>query len=124
MILALEMKIEHLIITGDYELVINHVTQKYKIKKERLKMCAKRVNELMESFSSFNLSFIPRERNQKADSLAVTASLFNLDDLQDKNTFQVKIIVKTYIPDNQEYLKVSDNDDELNDFFSNSGEVE
>jgi hypothetical protein len=28
MILALEMKIEHLIITGDFELVINHVTQK------------------------------------------------------------------------------------------------
>jgi ribonuclease HI len=92
MILALEMKIEHLIITGDSELVINHVTQKYKIKKERLKLYAKRVNELMESFSSFNLSFIPRERNQKDDSLAVVASLFNPDDFQDKNTFQVKRI--------------------------------
>jgi hypothetical protein len=124
MILALEMKIEHLIITGDYELVINHVTQKYKIKKERIKMHAKGVNELMESFSSFNLSFIPRERNQKAYSLAVSASLFNLDDLQDKNTFHVKIFFRPSIPDNQEYLKVFENDEELNEFFSNSGEVE
>jgi ribonuclease HI len=42
MILALEMKIEHLIITGDSELVINHVTQKYKIKKERAKIVCKK----------------------------------------------------------------------------------
>jgi hypothetical protein len=33
MILAHEMKIEHLIVTGDSELVINQVTQRYKIKK-------------------------------------------------------------------------------------------
>jgi ribonuclease HI len=65
MILALEMKIEHLIINGDSELVINQITQKYKIKKERLKLYVKRVNELMESFSSFNISFVPREQNQK-----------------------------------------------------------
>jgi hypothetical protein len=32
--LALQMKIEHLIITGDSELVINHIRKKYKIKKE------------------------------------------------------------------------------------------
>jgi ribonuclease HI len=33
-ILAQEMKIEHLIVTGDSELVINQVTQRYKIKKK------------------------------------------------------------------------------------------
>jgi ribonuclease HI len=101
MILALEMKIENLIITGDSELVINHITKKYKIKKERLKLYAKRVNELMDSFSSFNISFIPRERNQKANSLALVASLFNPDDLQNKNTFQVKRIFRPSVPDNQ-----------------------
>jgi len=51
MILALKMKIEHLIIIDDSELVINHVTQKYKIKKERLKFYVKRVIELMDSYS-------------------------------------------------------------------------
>jgi ribonuclease HI len=50
MILAQEMNIKHLIMTGKYELVINKVTHKYKIKKERLKLYFKRVNELMESF--------------------------------------------------------------------------
>jgi hypothetical protein len=52
MILAQEMKIEHLIVTGDSELVINQVTQRYKIKKERLKLYFKGVTELMEYFSS------------------------------------------------------------------------
>jgi hypothetical protein len=32
--------------------------------------------ELTDSFNSFNISFIPRENNQKVDSLEVDASLF------------------------------------------------
>jgi ribonuclease HI len=56
MILAQEMKIDHIIVTGNFELVINQVTQRYKIKKERLKLYFKRVNELMEAFDSFNIS--------------------------------------------------------------------
>ena len=41
MILALEMNIEHLIITGDSKLVINQVIQRYKIKNKKLKLCQK-----------------------------------------------------------------------------------
>jgi ribonuclease HI len=58
------MKVEHLIVTGDSDLVINQVTQRYKIKKERIKLYFKRVNKFMESFNSFNISFIPRYKNQ------------------------------------------------------------
>jgi hypothetical protein len=47
MIFVQEMKIEHLVVTSDSELVINQVTQRYKIKKERLKLYFKRVNKLM-----------------------------------------------------------------------------
>jgi ribonuclease HI len=63
MILAQELKIEHPIVIGNSDLVINQVTQRYKIKKERLKLYFKRVNELMEAFNSFNISFIPRDSN-------------------------------------------------------------
>jgi ribonuclease HI len=75
MILAQGMKIEHLIVTRDSELVINQITQKYKIKKERLKLYFKRVNEPMESFSSFNICFIIRDNNHKVNSLALADSL-------------------------------------------------
>ena len=75
MIIAQKMRIEHLIVTSDFELVINQVTQRYIINKERLKLYFKRVNELMEYFSSFNISFIPRDKNQKVYSLAMATSL-------------------------------------------------
>jgi ribonuclease HI len=39
--LALEIKIEHLRVTNDYELVINHIKKKCKIKKEKLKFMRK-----------------------------------------------------------------------------------
>jgi ribonuclease HI len=74
--------------TGNSELVINQVTQRYNIKKERLKLYFKRVNELMEAFSSFNISFIPRDKNRKTDSLALVASLSNPNDVQSKTSFK------------------------------------
>jgi ribonuclease HI len=85
MILSQGMIIEHLIVTGDSYLVINQFTQKYKIKKERLKLYFKRVNELMESFNYFNIAFIPRDKNHKADYLALAAS--NPNDVLSKTSF-------------------------------------
>ena len=41
MILAQEMKIKHLIVTGDSELVINQVTKRYKIKRKDLSCISK-----------------------------------------------------------------------------------
>ena len=98
------MKIEHLVVTGGSELMINQVTQRYKIKKERLKLYFKRVNELMESFSSFNIYFIPRDKNHKEDSLALAASLSNPDDIQRKTPFQVERVFQLSLPDHIEYL--------------------
>jgi hypothetical protein len=58
----------------------------------------------MESFSSFNISFIPGDKNQKADLLALAASLSNPDDIQRKTYFQVERAFRPYVPDNMEYL--------------------
>jgi len=80
------MKIEHLIVIGDSELVVNQVTLRYKIEKEGLKLYFKRVNELMEYSISFNIYFIPRDKNHKEDSLAFATSLSNLDDTQIKTS--------------------------------------
>jgi ribonuclease HI len=56
------MEVENLVVTSDSELVINHIRKKYKIKKENLKNYARRFCEDMDSFNSFNISFIPREK--------------------------------------------------------------
>jgi hypothetical protein len=77
----------------------------------------------MNSFSSFNISFIPRDKNQKADSLVVVAYLFNPDDSQSQNTFQVKRIFRPSVPDNQDYLQVFENDEELDEFLADTSDV-
>jgi hypothetical protein len=98
-------------------LVINHIKRRYKIKKEKLKHYARRVWEIIDSFNSFNISFVPQEKNQKVDSLAVATSLFNTDDSQNQNTFHVKTIFRPSIPDNQEYWKVFENDEHIANFL-------
>jgi len=65
--------------------------------------------EIIHYFISFNISFVPREKNKKVESLAVTTSLFNKDDSQNQNPFHVKTIFRPLIPDNQEYWKVFEN---------------
>jgi hypothetical protein len=124
MILSQEMKVEHLVVTGELELVINQVTQSYWIKKERLKLYFKRVNELMESFISFNITSIPRDKNHKADSLALVASLSNPDDVQRKTYFQVERYFQPYVPDNVEYFQVFENDEQMEYFLLKDNDEE
>ena len=67
----------------------------------------------MEYFISFNISFILRDKNQKADSLALVASLSNSNDVQSKIYFQVKRVFWPSVPNNHEYLQVFENDEQL-----------
>jgi len=108
-----------MVVIGDLELVINHIKKKYIIKKGKLNHYARRACELMESFNSFNISFIPREKNQKVDPLAVVVSLFNPDDSQNQSTFHVKRSFWPSIPDNQEYLQVFENYEHISNFLTN-----
>jgi hypothetical protein len=87
------MKIEHLIVTGDSELVINQFTHKYKIKKERLKLYFKRVSELMESFCSFNIYFI--QRDKKSESRFISISGFTIVDTE-RGVNQYQVQFKTF----------------------------
>jgi hypothetical protein len=97
------MKINDLVVTGNLKLVINNIKKRYNIKKEKLKLYARVVWDIIESFNSFNTSFIPEEKNQKSNSLSVSTSLFNPSDSQTSNTFHVKIVFHTSIPDNEDY---------------------
>jgi hypothetical protein len=71
----------------------------------------------MDSFNSFNISFIPRDKNQKLDSLAIAVSLFNSYDSQNQSTFHVKRIFWSSIPDSQDYLQVFENGEHISKFL-------
>jgi hypothetical protein len=78
----------------------------------------------MESFSYFNIVFIPRDKNHKVDSLSLAASLSNPDDVLRKMSFQVEISFRPSMPDNIEYLQVFDNDEQLENFLLNNDDEE
>jgi hypothetical protein len=54
----------------------------------------------------FQYIFYPRENNQKSNSLAVAASLFNTKYSQGQGTYHVKTIFQPSVPDSQEHLQV------------------
>ena len=62
----LQMKVQDLIVTRYLELVVNHIRKRYKVKKEILKLYAKRVSHLIDYFNSFNITCGPQETNKKA----------------------------------------------------------
>jgi hypothetical protein len=67
-------------------------------------------------FLAFNFSFIPKEQNQKANSLALTASTF-MPPIGPNIKYQVEIIHRTTIPYNIKHWKVFSDDLELQTFL-------
>jgi hypothetical protein len=67
-------------------------------------------------FLAFNISFIPREQNQKDDSLALASSMFRLS-IGPNVKYQVEIKHRTTIPDNIKHWQVFSDDLELQRFL-------
>ena len=72
------MGIKFLYVMGDSKFVVNHIKNKYRIKKFRLKAYAKKVWDLIDTFEALDITFIHREKNHREDSLADSTSMFIL----------------------------------------------
>jgi hypothetical protein len=77
----------------------------------------------MDSFKSFNISFIPKEKNQKVNALTIIASLFKIEELQQEDTYHVKIIFQSSVLDNQEHLQIFENDEHVVNFFTDDDTI-
>jgi ribonuclease HI len=97
---AKDMAIDCLAVFGDSELIINQARNIYQDKQLRLKKYKNEVWDLIDNlFLAFNFSFIPREQNQKADSLALASITFR-PPIGTNIKYQVEIRHRTTIPDN------------------------
>jgi ribonuclease HI len=95
---AKEMGIKEIAIFGDAELIIQQVRNIYRAKHPRLRNYRNEVWDLIDHFfSAFNISFIPREDNVVADSLAVSASQFKVPQLS-MAKYDVKIKYRPSVP--------------------------
>ena len=74
---AKKIKIEHLIVYGDAELIVKQIKKQYQGKHPRLRSYKNCLWDLIENlFSSFNIHSIPKMENQQAYSLAKAAMTF------------------------------------------------
>jgi ribonuclease HI len=110
---AKEMGIEEVVVFGDVELIIHQVRNVYQAKHPQLRSYRNEVWDLIDNlFSSFNISFIPREENTLEDSLVVSASLFKIPPLPNIK-YGVEIRYRPSVPDNTRHWKVFKDDLEI-----------
>jgi ribonuclease HI len=114
---AKEMRIQEVAVFGDAELVVQQIRNAYQAKHPRLRSYRNEVWDLVDSFfSAFNISFIPREENTVADSLAASASNFKVP-LPPKFRYDVEVKYRPSIPDNVKHWKVFEDDLEIKKFL-------
>jgi ribonuclease HI len=67
---AKQMRVTHLTVEGDSKLVVNQIDGVYKVKKNHLRQIYNEALSISKQFQSFQISYIPREENFRADQLA------------------------------------------------------
>ena len=103
-------------IFGDADLIIQQVNNNFQAKNVILKAYRDEVSKIRDSFMFFELSYIPRAMNHLADSLAIFASLF-VPPLHHKMSCDIQVKYMPSLPDNVQFWKVFENDDELSKFI-------
>jgi hypothetical protein len=81
-----------------------------------LKVYRDEVWKVRDSFSVFEISYIPRDMNQLTDSLAVSASMF-IPPMPPRLSYEIQVKYRPSLPDNIKYWKFFEDDDELNRFL-------
>jgi len=95
-----DMAIDRLAVFGDSDLIVNQFKDSYQAKKQRMKQYRNKVWDLVDNFFlSFNISFVPREANQREDSLALVVSTFK-PPISPNFKFEVEVRHKIAILDN------------------------
>jgi ribonuclease HI len=96
----LDMNIQNLVVFGNFEIVVRQVRDSIHCLSLHLKSYQSEVWNLMNTFSSFNINFIPRLNNSKEDLLANVASkLFPVEGLS-LDAFSVELFFRPSVPDN------------------------
>jgi hypothetical protein len=102
---------------GDVELIVHQVKNMYQDKNPRLRTYRNEVLDLIDNFfSTFNISFVPREENTMADSLVVYPSNFKIP-FPPKLKYDVEVKYRPYIPNNVKHWKVFEDDLEIKIFL-------
>jgi ribonuclease HI len=114
---ARDMGIDKLSVFGDSELIIHHIKNIYQTKQQRLKQYRNVVWYYVDTlFLAFNITFVHRNLNQHADSLALASSNFKTPMFPNLK-FKVEIRHRPSIPNNIKHWKVFKGNEEIQRFL-------
>jgi ribonuclease HI len=113
---AKEMGMKGLQVFVDADLIIQQVNSTFQAKHVRLKAYRDEVWKIKDSFSIFDISYIPRAMNHLANSLAVSASMF-IPPMPPRLNYEIQIKYRPSLPDNVKYWNFFEDNDELNRFL-------
>jgi ribonuclease HI len=111
-----EMGIKGLKVFGDADLIIQQVNNTFQASHVRLKAYRDEVWKIRDSFSIFDISYIPRDMNHLADSLVVSANMF-IPPMPPRLNYEIQVKYRPSLPDNIKYWKGFEDDDEINRFL-------
>jgi ribonuclease HI len=114
---AKDMRIREIFVFWDAKLIFQQIKNTYQAKHPWLKSYINEAWDLIDSFfSAFNISFIPREENSMADSLAVSARNFRIPQPH-KLRYDVEVKYRPSIPDNVKHWKFFEEDLDIKIFL-------
>jgi hypothetical protein len=111
-----------LLVSGDSELVVNQIRDKYEVHNPRLKQYHRRAKELIMTFLYFNIQVVTRATNHTADTLASAGSCFTSDFVRSIEDIKVQILHRPALPDNVDSCKVFYTDKQIYRFLQNKEE--
>mmetsp|Transcript_8479 Transcript_8479/g.15521 ORF Transcript_8479/g.15521 Transcript_8479/m.15521 type:complete len:149 (-) Transcript_8479:239-685(-) len=65
-----DIEVEHLVIRGDSELIINQIDGSYRVKSRRLRPLKSRAMRLLGAFNNYEVECVDRDNNSDADKMA------------------------------------------------------
>jgi len=92
------------------------VNSTFQEKHVRLKAYRDEVWKIRDSFSIFDISYIPRAMNHLVDSLVISTSMF-IPLMPPRLNYEIQVKYRPSLPDNIKYWKVFEDDDELTRFL-------
>jgi ribonuclease HI len=117
-----ELGAKRIAVCGDSELIINQVKGIYQSKHPRLRAYINLALDLLEEFSEYDLSTIPREKNQITfDVLATSASVFKIPIFPNRK-YEIEVKHRPTVPDNIKHWQVFEDDKQVERFLQMSDE--
>jgi ribonuclease HI len=116
-----QMGARMIVVHGYSELIINQVKGIYQGKHPRLRAYKNIMLDIIEEFSEYSLSAIPRGHNQFVDALATSALNFKIAIFPNRG-YEIEVKHRPTVPNNIKYWQVFEDDKQIQSFLKMDGE--